>query len=337
MNEKKLAHYLLLLFVLLSTCALCPAQESNDTTAKAHGHIFPPLTIQDSKPWQRYTAKGEEFSVLMPEQPFAYTFARPQQREYKLSPFDDLKRMRIYGAYSNGAVYIIMSADNPEGKEPLELFINEFELYPVFHTGMTYEREVTRGQVKGKQYRVKSDQVSGIVQFYQTKKRVYIFEVVQDNFGKPSTEQFLSTLTLDGKTKGKDIAEGFKEASAAEASAIPQPKPATPAANEATSPPPAPKQVFSPREATRKAVVVVRPEPQYTEAARRNAVSGTVVLKGVFSSSGMVTHIRPVVSLPFGLTEKAMDAARIMKFIPAIKDGKYVSQYIQIEYNFNLY
>jgi hypothetical protein len=51
----------------------------------------------------------------------------------------------------------------------------------------------------------------------------------------------------------------------------------------------------------------------------------------------MVTHIRPVVSLPFGLTEKAMDAARIMKFIPAIKDGKYVSQYIQIEYNFNLY
>jgi len=336
MNKKKLTHYLLLLFVLLYICALCPAPEVNDSTAKLSGLVLTPPAIQDRRQWQRYTAKGEEFSVLMPEQPFAYSFARPERPEYKLSLFDDRKRMRIYGAYSNGAVYIIMSADNSEGKQPLELFINEFEQYPVFHNEMMYEREVTRSNFKGKQYRVKSAQVSGIVQFYQTKKRVYIFEVVQDNFGNPSTEQFLSTLTLDGKTKGKEIAEGFQEA-LADASANPQPQPATPAANEAPSPTPAQKQVFSPREVTRKAVVIIRADPQYTEAARRNAISGTVVLRAVFSSSGIVTNLRAVSGLSHGLTERAIDAARLMKFIPAIKDGKYVSQYIQIEYNFNLY
>jgi hypothetical protein len=37
------------------------------------------------------------------------------------------------------------------------------------------------------------------------------------------------------------------------------------------------------------------------------------------------------------LTEKAISAARMIKFMPAMKDGRAVSQYIQIEYNFNLY
>jgi TonB family protein len=78
-------------------------------------------------------------------------------------------------------------------------------------------------------------------------------------------------------------------------------------------------------------------EPQYTEEARENAVSGTVVLRAVFSASGDVTNIRVVSGLPYGLTESAVEAAREIRFSPAVKDGRPVSQYIQIEYNFNLY
>jgi protein TonB len=83
--------------------------------------------------------------------------------------------------------------------------------------------------------------------------------------------------------------------------------------------------------------VITKPEPSYTEEARRNDVTGTVVLRCVFSSSGAVTNIRAVSGLPFGLTEKAISAARQIRFIPAIKDGHFVSMYIQLEYNFNLY
>jgi TonB family protein len=96
-------------------------------------------------------------------------------------------------------------------------------------------------------------------------------------------------------------------------------------------------RTFSPREVTQKARIISKPEPQYTEEARRNQISGTVVLKAVFSSSGQVTNIRAVSSLPYGLTEKAIAAARQIRFSPAMKDGRAVSQYIQIEYNFNLY
>jgi TonB family protein len=61
------------------------------------------------------------------------------------------------------------------------------------------------------------------------------------------------------------------------------------------------------------------------------------VLRAVFSLNGQVTNIRTVSGLPHGLTERAMAAARQIRFSPATKDGRPVSQYIQIEYNFNLY
>jgi TonB family protein len=83
--------------------------------------------------------------------------------------------------------------------------------------------------------------------------------------------------------------------------------------------------------------VLAKPEPQYTDEARRNQITGTVVLRVVFSRFGDVTNVRAVQSLPFGLTEKAIAAARQIRFLPAIKDGRPVSVYMQLEYNFNLY
>jgi protein TonB len=88
---------------------------------------------------------------------------------------------------------------------------------------------------------------------------------------------------------------------------------------------------------TSKARLISKPEPQYTEDARKNQVVGTVVLKVVFSSNGSVTNIRTVSGLPYGLTERAIAAARQIKFVPATKDGHPVSMWMQLEYNFNLY
>jgi TonB family protein len=96
-------------------------------------------------------------------------------------------------------------------------------------------------------------------------------------------------------------------------------------------------RVFSGKEVSQKARVLSKPEPQYTEEARKNQITGTVVLRAVFTSGGQVTNIRAVSGLPYGLTERAIAAARLIKFSPAMKDGHTVSMYIQLEYNFNLY
>jgi TonB family protein len=86
-----------------------------------------------------------------------------------------------------------------------------------------------------------------------------------------------------------------------------------------------------------RARVLSKPEPQYTEDARKNQITGTVVLRVVFASSGEVVQIRAVRTLPFGLTERAIAAARQIRFEPAMRDGRAVSVSMQLEYNFNLY
>jgi TonB family protein len=96
-------------------------------------------------------------------------------------------------------------------------------------------------------------------------------------------------------------------------------------------------RIFTGKEVTSKAVLISKPEPQYTEEARKNQITGTVVLKVVFASNGSVTNIRTVSGLPNGLTERAIAAARNIKFRPATKDGHPVSMWMQLEYNFNLY
>src|SRR5688572_25358355 len=95
--------------------------------------------------------------------------------------------------------------------------------------------------------------------------------------------------------------------------------------------------IFRGSEVDQRARLLLKPEPQYTEDARKNQISGTVMLRAVFSSSGEVVRIRALNTLPFGLTERAIAAARQIRFVPATKNGRPVSVYMQLEYNFNLY
>ncbi|PWT81179.1 MAG: hypothetical protein C5B44_04190 [Acidobacteria bacterium] len=93
--------------------------------------------------------------------------------------------------------------------------------------------------------------------------------------------------------------------------------------------------VYRGSEVTTKAHVRSKPEPEYTAAALSNNVRGTVVLRGVFTADGKVKHLLILQSLPMGLTEVCIAAAHRIKFDPATLNGKPVSMYIQLEYNFD--
>jgi TonB family protein len=97
------------------------------------------------------------------------------------------------------------------------------------------------------------------------------------------------------------------------------------------------RTIFAAREVTSRAIIKFKPEPKYTERARSNGVSGTVRLRIVLGADATIQHIYPTRRLPDGLTEAAINAARRIKFIPAMKDGRPVSQFVTIEYNFHIY
>ncbi len=94
-------------------------------------------------------------------------------------------------------------------------------------------------------------------------------------------------------------------------------------------------RIFSESEVTTKARILEKPEASYTPTAKENQVTGTVVLRAVFSSDGTVTNIRVVSGLADGLSEQAIVAAKMIKFVPAMKDDRPVSMSIELQYNFN--
>jgi TonB family protein len=88
----------------------------------------------------------------------------------------------------------------------------------------------------------------------------------------------------------------------------------------------------------KKAVrIISKPSPEYTSTARAELVEGTVILRITFLSNGQLGNISPLQTLPFGLTEKAIEAARRIKFEPAIRNGKPVSVTKTFQYRFEIY
>lgn len=94
-------------------------------------------------------------------------------------------------------------------------------------------------------------------------------------------------------------------------------------------------QVFRQAEVTTKARLTYRSEPGITQESRRNNVRGVVRLRAVLAADGRVKNIIVIRGLPDGLTEKAIEAARQIRFTPATKAGRAVSQFVILEYNFN--
>jgi TonB family protein len=311
---------------------------------------------------------GEELSFELPQEPSAITIYRPVKNA--ADPTEKQKIGRMYGAYGAGVVYLILSFDNLGGAEDLGVFVKEMSQYPINGRPQTFERDLLLGGFHGKQYSFTSAVLSGLVQIYKGKSHVYVVEATSEEMSKPDIKRFFGSLSFAARVANYDPNKEAlpKEAPPKETPAKTPTTSATPSAEgvgmgvgPGTGAGPGPGTsadlgrgtsadlgrgvranpdapiVMSGKDVSRKAILVAKPEPGYTEEARRNQVTGTVVLRCVFASSGRVERITAVKPLPFGLTEKAIMAAKSIRFIPALKDGRYVSQYMQLEYSFNLY
>lgn len=86
-----------------------------------------------------------------------------------------------------------------------------------------------------------------------------------------------------------------------------------------------------------KPTILYREKAKYTEDARFHRVEGTVMLTIVFGADGRIHDIRTVRGLPHGLTETAIEAAKKIRFHPAVLDGKPTPVRATLEFNFALY
>jgi periplasmic protein TonB len=84
-------------------------------------------------------------------------------------------------------------------------------------------------------------------------------------------------------------------------------------------------------------IPIYKPEPPYSEEARKAKYQGTVVLYIVVDSQGNVNDARVVKPLGLGLDEKAVDTVRTWKFTPAKRAGVPVTVRVMVEVSFRLF
>jgi TonB family protein len=333
-------------FVLLTLAALslahAPRAAGQDGAAQQPGAYG-----TDTEAWARYTYPGDEFSVELPGMPYVMHLDRavgrfPMKRE----------RMRVFGRYSGGVVYFVAAYDRPQSSETLDMFAT----YLRGAWGVAPKGALTLNGFEGRAYEVSGNsrgrvpqELHGEGRVFVTKKHAYFALALSPEAGRPGVARFLDSLTLGPGPAGERVAESppvprFVPPSAKEAAPEgsggpgrggddklplifpPGGAPTSPSVGEPARDPNA-----------RKAIIIYKPEPMYTEEGRRGRVSGVVRLRLVLDSTGVVKDISVLKWLPNGLTESAISAARYMLFIPATRDGLPVSQYVTVEHNFNIY
>lgn len=260
-----------------------------------------PRNREDPSSWKRYTVKDEEFSVKLPTVPSMTTNKVFQARLQKQRLERQLKTSL------GGIVYTIDVFENRKPQQSLEEFIAEQNANSTID--LTTERNLSVNGFDGKEYSFQNKTYPAMVQFFATEQRLYRFTAIgpAEHAG---VKQFFSSIMLGKKPEGTKIEEG----------------PGIPLELDTG------ERIFLGSEVDTKARLLVKPEPVYPRDGRR----GRVVLRAVFAANGTVTNIQVLSTVDDELTELAIEAARRIKFVPARKNGKPISMWIQLEYNFNL-
>ena len=82
-------------------------------------------------------------------------------------------------------------------------------------------------------------------------------------------------------------------------------------------------------------LVLYYARPEYSDEARDDNISGTVILRVEFRADGSIGEVNVVRGLGHGLDEQAIAAVRKTLFLPAIKDGKLITlrQTVEVEFS----
>lgn len=263
----------------------------------------PATNKTDAANWKRFAMKGEEFSVILPTLPAMTTNknAQPGPKKGRVE--------RQFKTSLQGVIYSVDVFENAEPKQSLGDFVAEQNTNNSYD--LTTEREVTVDGYRGKQYSSQDKTSPATVQFLTTERRLYKFSAVGPE--NAAMKQFFSAIALKKRDDAIRVDDG----------------PGLPLETVTID------KVYKGADVDTKAQLQTRPDPTATQEALSTGISGSVILRVVFSSTGEVTNIKVVKGLPNGLTELCIEYAKKIKFIPATKDGHNVSMLMQLEYDFN--
>ena len=232
------------------------------------------------------------------------------------------KAANSYAAYADGVVYQLIYFANPKHDERLEFFLDkQLKMGELRNVEIVSSNETSEGGRRVLMYGFKKYDPGkrfsypGTLKLVDDKDRAFALIAIGKDQTDAPVAQFLQSLEVGDKPAGTEIGSGGSNASDVRESA---------------------DTIVSSSTVSTRAMIIVKPEPRYPEAARRKQLRGSVTLKLVLSASGKITNIEPVAGAP-DFYGTSISAAGKISFIPAMKDGRFVSTQVEVVYNFNIY
>jgi TonB family protein len=299
------------------------------------------VSSQSSWSWVRLEPKGENFSVLMPKQ--------PSQEPVAMSNMPGLTGT-AYSA-TGGKIYYTVKSIRPgragSSQARLEDFITKFKqsvLQSSPGAQFTYIRSLNLKGFDGQQYRISTPSMRGLARFYATRQRIYVLEVTGGDEGDAPVGWFLDSFTITEpppapSTQSRDA--GRQSTRGAGFPPLPTPSPVIirpstyyHCACDSLGNPVDQADLNSPL--TRDALICTRGDLELTDEAVKHQFNGNVTLEVELLENGTVGAIKVIQSQPYGLEQKAVEAARQYKFCPALQDGQPVTQLMQLTCRFSV-
>ncbi len=293
---------LILTIFLIAACSICAFAQIAPKTAD----------------WQYFAPEKEEFAIEFP--------ASPENAKYERSDFQ-----RRYYAQLNGTYFFISSdpLKKPAQFDFVMRFVGRFN-----KTGETDNNGKTATQ---KFVFTDTDDYHHTVITAKTKNRVYVFQTISPNADDALADRFFANLKLTEKPLEKSAAEDSKttlrgdrilpttinaeNGSGSNAGSSVERMAAVPLAQRVTAP----------------LTLLSKPRANYTDLARFYQITGDSALKVTFLTNGEIGSITVVSKLPFELTTNAVEAARKIRFEPAVRNGQPIAVSKIVQYSFSIY
>lgn len=280
-----------------------------------------------SAEWIRVQSDNGEFSIEFPAQ-HIFIADKTGFSVSENSNNYSLEEMRMFNAFQDKT--LLSFECYKANKKALKAIGNEDDK----NTGSASETKNADFTIR--QFVKKNADSYTIRQYFNSKNYIYILTASSRVGETPTMKRFFDSLIFDPSASakaGNNLIAGAILFSALKVSQIEideKPEPLKKPDDKNTPSPPSPDNILP-------LLLISKPRPAYTDAARMGGQIGTIQMRLTFSKDGGIVKAGFLKTLKYGLVRQAFFAALRIKFLPSEKDGEPQTVAKIVEYSFSLY
>ena len=265
--------------------------------------------------WERFAVSEKQISILLPKMPVFYESSNvceeTESNYYAVYAEEIVYQLRIVSK-SKRKIPKTCDVKSEFGKNTFERRLKELKMLSIVGS----ETKFTQGKKEVIEFKEKSA-THWIFDDLKNDKWIELSMTFRENI-KPDFERYRKSLEFVKNPNGKEIGAGAAQIFGDESLSKENDGETDSSKGEGI-------------------LIVTKFSARYTDAAKDNNVQGSVNLRVVFLANGGIGSVIPASSLPYGLTEQAIAAAKKITFLPARKNGKKVSITKLVQYTFTIY